>query len=265
MGQRYTPALIGTCLHRGWVGFRWKPILVIVETIMVTDISLLVLSRTRLVRMKLAQGLNADQLLFYEAETMLDAIEMYKRFHPSALLLDVDSLPESDHQLFEKLRLENPLMTVILLGTPDEREEVLRRFGADHFLEKPFLPELIANQIREMTGHEESMSLSTSALRKRRQLQRVEVSGVRLRLYAPIYEKTEIIDIAHSGLKAVTHKEVDLLPGVGVKMEIISTFGNLNLAAKVAWCRDGEVGLLFSNPKPKGFESLLSQLIGVSA
>lgn len=226
------------------------------------DASVLVFSNSRLVRTKLAQGLESGNILFYQADSPEEAQDLNEKFQPKMALLDIDSLP--GHEVLGRaLQAQNPQIRVVLLGRPDQvGDDNLQRFGAQGSMHKPFLPDTIPMQIFSQISPENSDEFDATVLGKMRHYQRVSVSGVRLRLYAPCYERTDILEIAHSGLKATTVNETELPPGTDVKMEINSPHGNLSMRAKVAWCRKGEVSLLFANPKPKGFNDLMSRLIG---
>jgi len=228
----------------------------------VDDTRVLLICKSRLTRLKLIEGLKTKNFLFFEADGVKEALSMNTKFHPNLLFCELEVSLEHP-ELISDLKKTSPKLKVTLVGNRNQIAEHFSKLGPDDYLQKPFTPDLVALKVLSILFPDESQKLDARSIFKVRKYQRIPVTGVTLRIYVPFYEKTDVLEISNSGLRIHTENLAEVDRGHVIKMEIISRVGNMSLSGKLLWYKDGDAGIAFARPKPKGFRSLLDGLCGI--
>ncbi len=221
--------------------------------------SVLVATSSKLRGLKLQQGLKHGNILFYQADDAESAIERAATFAPDLVFLGTD-LAELAWDLAAKLRAVSQDIHIVWVGTRQEVLAILETNPDDDALEQPFAIETVPLKVLAVLDPEASAELDGEAIFKMRKFRRIPVTGIVARIYAPIYEMVPVLDLAHSGMKIRSVKLNGSHIDQEVRLEIIVRNQNMVIQARLAWFRSNTGGLLFTNPKPTGFNLFFEQL-----
>lgn len=95
---------------------------------------------------------NAGYEVVGTAKNNIEAIELFKKFNPDVVTLDILMKDADGLAVLKEVKKENPKTKVIMVSAlgQDKKQEEAFKLGASGYIRKPFNPDEIINEIKKV-------------------------------------------------------------------------------------------------------------------
>jgi DNA-binding NtrC family response regulator len=123
---------------------------------------ILVIDDEEEIREVIIESISGQDYLIFQAEDASKALEIIAKEPIDIALIDIAMPGMSGIELIQKLQIERPLLTAMMVtafGNKDLIKEALKA-GAFDFIEKPFDPNMLLNRIQKAIEHHEKQRIN---------------------------------------------------------------------------------------------------------